>query len=145
MQKNTAQRSSGLARGKQRKLGDGLGISETARKSNSQRRKRRVNPADPQGNKKLDEILKDPKKLDGKTPDQVRKELGQTPGWKEEGLGKGSHKGKGWVLREYSPQGNPTGRMVRWHPGGGHHGPNPYWRVTSPTGGKSPNIPAGKP
>jgi hypothetical protein len=26
------------------------------------------------------------------------------------------------MLREYTAQGNPTGRQIRWHPGGGHHG-----------------------
>jgi hypothetical protein len=37
--------------------------------------------------------------------------------------------GQGWLLREYTPARHPTGRTIRWHPGGGHHGPDPYWRV----------------
>ena len=24
-----------------------------------------------------------------------------------------------------------TGRMIRWHPGGGRHGPSPYWIVNT--------------
>lgn len=36
---------------------------------------------------------------------------------------------KTWVLREYTAGGEPTGRMLRWHPGGGRHGRDPYWRV----------------
>lgn len=36
-----------------------------------------------------------------------------------------------FVLREYGPNNAPTGRMIRWHPGGGHHGPEPYWRVNA--------------
>jgi len=61
---------------------------------------------------------------------EVEKALGNLPkGWKKETLGKGSQKGNGLVLREYTPKANPTGRQIRWHPGGGHHGSNPYWRV----------------
>ena len=45
----------------------------------------------------------------------------------------------GLVLREYV-QDRPTGRSLRWHPGGGHHGPEPYWRVTSPELGRSEVI-----
>jgi hypothetical protein len=63
--------------------------------------------------------------------------LGDSPGWRVATLGRGSHQGQGWVLREYDDAGNPTGRVIRWHPGGGQHGPDPYWRVSSPTGGKS--------
>ena len=86
------------------------------------------------------DVLSNPKVLRGKTPAQVETTIGKTPGWKVESLGKGSRAGEGWVLREYTPQGNPTGRMIRWHPGGGHHGPEPYWRVTSGEGGKSDII-----
>ena len=28
-----------------------------------------------------------------------------------------------------------TGKYIQWHPGGGHHGPDPYWKVSSPQGG----------
>jgi hypothetical protein len=38
--------------------------------------------------------------------------MAKTPGWQIEKLGQGSHAGQGWVLREYTPAGNPTGRMV---------------------------------
>jgi hypothetical protein len=69
--------------------------------------------------------------------------VGDTPGWEIETLGKGSHQGQGWVLREYLANGKASGRSLRWHPGGGHHGSNPYWRVTSSEAGKSGVIPAG--
>ncbi|MFJ6940553.1 RHS repeat-associated core domain-containing protein [Streptomyces sp. NPDC101132] len=38
-----------------------------------------------------------------------------------------------------------TGRMLRYHPGGGHHGPTPYWRLNDGTdqGGDEGIIPAG--
>lgn len=89
------------------------------------------------------DILKNPSLLAGKTPAEIHMILGRTPGWRRETLGRGSHAGQGYVLREYNAAGNPTGRMMQWHPGGGHHGPNPYWRVRSPEGGISEIIPGG--
>ena len=63
------------------------------------------------------------------------------PGWRIETLGRGAHQGQGFVLRQYTPRGNPTGRQIRWHPGGGHHGPDPYWRAID-ANMKSDVIPA---
>ena len=79
--------------------------------------------------KSIDDVMTNPNLLKGKSPLQVEGILGKTKGWRIEALGKGSQKGNGWVLREYTTKGNPTGRMLRWHPGGGHHGSQPYWRV----------------
>jgi hypothetical protein len=79
----------------------------------------------------VDEILANPSLLSGLRPEDVIRMLGgRAPsGWQIETLGRGAHKGQGWVLRQYTTQGNPTGRQLRWHPGGGHHGPESYWRV----------------
>jgi RHS repeat-associated protein len=89
----------------------------------------------------VEKILSNPNVLKGMGPQEVEELIGNTPGWRVEKLAQGSQKGQGWVLREYSANGNPTGRLIRWHPGGGHHGPTPYWRVSSGTGGKSGIIP----
>lgn len=51
-------------------------------------------------------------------------------GWIEERLGRGTHAGRGLILREVV-NGRPTGVMLEWHPGGGHHGPAPYWKFSS--------------
>ncbi len=51
-------------------------------------------------------------------------------GWVEETLGKGSKAGEGLILREME-NGKATGRFLQWHPGGGHHGPDPYWKFSS--------------
>ena len=85
----------------------------------------------------VEDFLKNPDLLKGKSPAEIEALLGKTPGWRIETLGKGGHDGQGWVLREYTSVGNPTGRMLRWHPGDGHHGLRPYWRVTGVAGGKS--------
>ncbi|MFI0982000.1 putative T7SS-secreted protein [Streptomyces sp. NPDC021093] len=78
----------------------------------------------------VDDIMNNPNMLSGGvTPDQVRGAVVNNPGWREEALGRGGHAGQGWVLREYNDRGDPTGRMLRWHPGGGHHGEGAYWRV----------------
>jgi RHS repeat-associated protein len=82
----------------------------------------------------VDDVMANPSLLRGMTPAEVEPILGRTPGWRIEALGRGSHAGQGWVLRQYTEQGNPTGLQLRWHPGGGHHGPEPYWRVVGPNG-----------
>lgn len=80
----------------------------------------------------IDNIFNNPQSLTGQTPGGLLKTLGQLPSnWREETLGRGSQAGNGLLLREYAPSGRPTGRFVSWHPGGGHHGANPYWKVTS--------------
>jgi len=82
----------------------------------------------------IDDVLANPQLLRGKTPAEVEPILKDTPGWRVERLGQGGHKGPGWVLRQYNERGNPTGPQLRYHPGGGHHGPDPYWRVVGPNG-----------
>ena len=81
----------------------------------------------------VDDVFANPNLLKGQSPAQVSGLLGKTPGWKVETLGRGAHKGQGMILREYGSKG-PTGRMIQWHPGGGHHGSNPYWKVSSGAG-----------
>lgn len=92
--------------------------------------------------KSVEDIMVNPHLLEGKTLAQVQEPLRAEPKWRVETLGKGAHKGQGWVLREYTEEGKPTGRMIRWHPGGGRHGPGPYWRVNG-NQKKSGIIPAG--
>ncbi|WP_223779371.1 hypothetical protein [Streptomyces sp. 135] len=77
----------------------------------------------------LDDFFDTPSALAGGVkPSQVRPFFEGQKGWREEGLGGQSRsKGKGWVIREYNERGGTTGRMLRWHPGGGHHGDGAYW------------------
>ena len=87
----------------------------------------------------LDDILQNPKLLKGDrfadvyaTPDELEDVIrqAQAAGWRRERLGRGRHKGQGLMLREVKG-GNITGRTAEWHPGGGHHGPYPYWKISS--------------
>lgn len=87
-----------------------------------------------------DEVLADPHLLSGLEPQTVEQHIGDAPGWRVETLRRGSHRGGGWVLREYDEDGDLTGSVIRWHPGGGHHGPEAYWRVSSPRYGRSEEI-----
>lgn len=78
----------------------------------------------------IEDIMNSPDILSGGVaPGDVRGAVVNAPGWREETLGRGGHAGQGWVFREYTEGGHPTGRMLRWHPGGGHHGEGAYWRV----------------
>ena len=90
----------------------------------------------------VEDILTDPELLRNKTLKEIEELLGATPAnWRVERLRRRGSKGRGRVLREYTRDGTETGRMVRYHPGGGRHGPGPYWRVMN-SGVKSPIIPA---
>jgi hypothetical protein len=50
----------------------------------------------------VDEVIKFPEMLRDCTLERLRETLEWGPTWREEALGKGSHRGEGWVLREYS-------------------------------------------
>lgn len=80
------------------------------------------------------DLMANPQLLKGRSPDDVEPVIGDTPGWQVEALGRGRSQGQGWVFRRYNDRGEPTGEQIRWHPGGGHHGPDPYWRVVGPNG-----------
>jgi RHS repeat-associated protein len=60
---------------------------------------------------------------------RVGKFVGERAGWVADTLGHGGHKSLGLRLMEPHPTrlGFWTNRQIRWHPGGGHHGPRPYW------------------
>lgn len=83
----------------------------------------------------IEDIFQDPTVLMRKTPEDIQLLVVNQPFWFVSSLGRGSHKGQGLVLREVTIEGQLTGRRIQWHPGGGHHGPDPYWKVSSPEGG----------
>lgn len=92
----------------------------------------------------IQDILDDPTILENLNPTDVQVMLGGVPAnWEVGTLNQGEHAGQGWALRETTDDGNYTGAYIRWHPGGGHHGDDPYWRVSDGTT-KSDEVPAGK-
>lgn len=84
----------------------------------------------------LAEIFANPIQLAGKGLGEVREQIGVLePPWIEGTLGKGSHAGLGWTVREILPGGGFSDRYLQWHPGGGRHGPDSYWKVSSAKAG----------
>jgi hypothetical protein len=86
----------------------------------------------------VDDIFANPTTLQGKSPADIQPTIDEAANsgkWELGTLRQGSHRGQGMVLREVNEHGKYTGRMIQWHPGGGHHGPEPYWKVSSPQGG----------
>jgi hypothetical protein len=83
------------------------------------------------------DVLANPDVITGWTPEEFTARVSWDESWHVERLGKGGKEGLGWLLRQYLPDGRLTGRLVKWHPGGGHHGKEPYWRTSSREYGRS--------
>ena len=102
-------------------------------------------PAGGGGYLTIQDIVDDNWVLEGLNPDDLLSELGGIPnGYTITTLVKGTHAGQGWALRELGGNGEYGDVLIRWHPGGGRHGPDPYWRVSSGPSGKGDQIPAGQ-
>jgi RHS repeat-associated protein len=89
----------------------------------------------------VDDVMGNPQILQNVSLDALRSRVGTPEGWAWTRSFRGENAGKGWALREWGGS-DWTGRQIRWHPGGGRHGPNPYWRVTTHNE-KSPIIHSG--
>lgn len=93
----------------------------------------------PVANRFVNWLVQNPSFLNGKAPWQIAPFVRNAPNWQTGQLLQGSHKGQGWTIRHW--QGSaPTGAQLRWHPGGGHHGPSPYWYVNN---GRTPGTRVG--
>ncbi|MCG3132768.1 MAG: hypothetical protein FLDDKLPJ_03634 [Phycisphaerae bacterium] len=85
----------------------------------------------------LDDVFANPSLLRSfRSPAQATSliQRAEAAGWDVDNLARGSHQGEGLRMMEVV-NGKHTGRNIYWHPGGGEHGPSPYWKVTSPEGG----------
>ncbi|MBE5871732.1 MAG: hypothetical protein E7294_10800 [Lachnospiraceae bacterium] len=80
----------------------------------------------------IDDIIDMPSRITDFSPEQVA-DLAQKSGWSVEPLGKGSLKGiqyeQGGGLSMHTPNGSSL--YIQYHPGGGHHGEMPYFKVSS--------------
>jgi RHS repeat-associated protein len=91
----------------------------------------------PEAGVEIEGIFANPEALGEINTPKGATELGevlQKEGWDVGSLGKGGHKGQGMRAIEYK-NGVKTDRMIQWHPGGGHHGPGSYYKVSSGKGG----------
>ncbi|MEU4193718.1 RHS repeat-associated core domain-containing protein [Kribbella sp. NPDC026611] len=96
------------------------------------------------GLKDVEEIFASPAKISGKTLDEVKGLVQKSGNFREGALTKGSQAGKGYKANELNEQGTGlTDRYIQYHPGGGHHGPDPYWKVSSGKTGTE-RFPAGQ-
>jgi RHS repeat-associated protein len=95
-------------------------------------------PEELKGASVVERIFENPGILPKLSTEAHAAELGrflEQEGWQVSALGKGSHAGQGMRALELNAEGKMTGRAISWHPGSGHHGPSPYWKVSSPEGG----------
>lgn len=85
----------------------------------------------------VDDVMTNPRLLEGKTPAQVESMIGDTEGWQVGKMNKGRRKGQGWTFRELNSRGTDfTDRYIQWNPGSPRHfSGNPYWKVSSGAGG----------
>jgi hypothetical protein len=80
----------------------------------------------------IESIFKNPEQLAGKTPDEIDALFKNKNNWKLDVMQKSeSNPGGGRVYRELTSDGKLTDRMIQWHPGGGHHGVEAYWKISS--------------
>lgn len=87
-----------------------------------------------------------PSRITDFTPQQIAG-LARANGWAVEPLGKGSMAGvpfdQGGGFSMHAPNGGSE--YIQYHPGGGHHGTDPYYKVSSgPNGTVRYNLNGGK-
>ncbi|MDE8650493.1 RHS repeat-associated core domain-containing protein [Novosphingobium album (ex Liu et al. 2023)] len=87
----------------------------------------------------VEDVMKNPEVLRNVSLDALRSRIGNPDGWVWTRNFRGDNAGKGWALREWGGR-DYTGRVIRWQPGNGRHGPEPYWRVSNGENGTSDII-----
>ncbi len=79
----------------------------------------------------IDDVMTNPSLLKGQSYAQVRGMLNGSKGWVNSTMKKARGVDKGWVLRQVNRKGQPTGRLIQYHPGSRRHfSGNPYWKVS---------------
>ena len=79
-------------------------------------------------NKILNAIVQDPSKINNYKLWQIKTFGKYTSVYTPGTLKRGSHVGQGYTLTHNQ---NASLGYIQWHPGGGHHGPLAYWKITS--------------
>ncbi len=104
---------------------------------------------DPTANITMQDILNNPQLLKNLSPQQVEQIVARDGGWSVKNtLNKTTI--SGMRFNQWNPRGtNFTDKYIQFHEGGGRHEPNPYWKVSTNTGGtvrvdyEGPYIPGG--
>ncbi|MEE4001807.1 RHS repeat-associated core domain-containing protein, partial [Tenacibaculum sp. FZY0031] len=85
-------------------------------------------------NSTVDDIMANPNLLKGNSYIDVRKALNGSDGWINSVMKRTRGTDKGWVFRQVNSKGQPTGKVIQYHPGSRRHfGGNPYWKVSNGT------------
>ena len=79
-------------------------------------------------NQILNTIVQDPSKINNYKLGQIRTFGEYSSVYSPGTLKRGSHVGQGYTLTHNE---NASLGYIQWHPGGGHHGPLAYWKITS--------------
>lgn len=79
-------------------------------------------------NKILNAIVQDPSKITNYKLWQIKTFGKYTSIYSPGTLQKGGHIGQGYTLTHNK---HASLGYIQWHPGGGHHGPLAYWKITS--------------
>src|SRR3989339_124944 len=90
----------------------------------------------------VDDVMLNPSLVNGKSYAQVRGVLSESEGWVNSVMTKTRGADKGWVYRQVNASGQPTGKLIQYHPGSVRHFEgNPYWKVSN--GSSTFRFPAG--
>lgn len=98
--------------------------------------------------KSTDDIFKNPEIIKDITPDKLA-DLFRRDGWEVEALGRGSKagipfsEGGGMSIRKMGEGGEYIDKYIQYHPGGGHHGDSPYYKISSGSTGAQ-RLPLGE-
>jgi RHS repeat-associated protein len=78
--------------------------------------------------RQVKDVVRNPRMLCFQTPSTARQliSLALREGWTVNRLARGSRRGDLGSLRMY----NRNAQLISYHPGGGHHGSSPYWKVS---------------
>lgn len=82
----------------------------------------------------MQDILNNPQLLKNLSPQQIEQIAARDGGWPiKYGLNRTSL--DGMRFNQWNPKGTGfTDKYIQWHVGGGRHGPDPYWKVSTSKG-----------
>jgi len=87
--------------------------------------------AETAGINSVDDVMARPWALERKSYTNIRGKLENSEGWVNSIMTKTRGEDKGWGLRQVNENGQPTGKLIQYHPGSRrHYQGKPYWKVS---------------